>query len=134
MEGIAALHRQVFWPDWNMGKRSLRSVPAAQGRACSSSRHADWSSARFPPNTAHAKGRVAAIGLKEGDALLCVLPFNAEENLMLLTEARHGDPYRRTEIPVNGRAAAGVRGMALEPGTRSVLRICARCRRTGDDE
>ncbi len=64
------------------------------------------------------KGRVAAIGLKEGDALLRVLPFNAEENLMLLTERAMAIRIDGTEIPVNGRAAAGVRGMALEPGDK----------------
>lgn len=64
------------------------------------------------------KGRVAAIGLKEGDALLRVLPFNTEENLMLLTERAMAIRIDGTEIPVNGRAAAGVRGMALEPGDK----------------
>ncbi len=62
------------------------------------------------------KGKAAAISLKEGDRLLDVMPVEEERNLLLFTQRAMSIRMEPEEIPLNGRAAAGVRGMALEIG------------------
>ena len=60
------------------------------------------------------KGKVAGISLKKGDELLDVLPFEAENNLLLITRKAMSLRMDAAEIPVNGRATSGVKGMGVE--------------------
>jgi len=64
------------------------------------------------------KGKVAAINLKKDDELIDVQVFDQESNLMLFTEKAMSIRMDAKEIPVNGRATAGVKGMGLEAGDR----------------
>jgi DNA gyrase/topoisomerase IV subunit A len=67
------------------------------------------------------KGRAAAINLKNGDELLAVEPYSEGALALLLTVRGMSLCFRAEEISVMGRAAAGVRAMALEPGDRLCL-------------
>lgn len=60
------------------------------------------------------KGKVAGISLKKGDELLDVLPFETGKNLLLITRKAMSLRMDAEEIPVNGRATSGVKGMGVE--------------------
>ncbi|MGI5884725.1 MAG: DNA gyrase/topoisomerase IV subunit A [Candidatus Spyradocola sp.] len=67
------------------------------------------------------KGRAAALNLREGDALLCVLPMEPDKTLLLVTQKAMAIRMDPAEIPVQGRAAGGVKGVALEPGDETAF-------------
>ncbi len=58
--------------------------------------------------------RIAAIGLKEKDALLRVLPADAR-SILLVTEQGMSIRFAADSVPETGRAASGVLGVKLEP-------------------
>ncbi len=62
------------------------------------------------------KGRAAALNLREKDALLCVLPEDRENSLLLVTRRAMTLRTSMAEVPVQGRAAAGVKGIVPEIG------------------
>ncbi len=57
-----------------------------------------------------------ALSLKKGDVLLDVRLVSGEGDLLLLTEGGMSIRFPLATVPVQGRVAAGVRGMALESG------------------
>ena len=60
------------------------------------------------------KGRTSAINLKGDDKLHSVLPYEEEENLLLITEKAMSIRMEGSDIPINGRVAAGVKGMGVD--------------------
>ncbi|MDR0896911.1 MAG: DNA topoisomerase 4 subunit A [Oscillospiraceae bacterium] len=61
------------------------------------------------------KARMAALTLKEGDALLDVQPVTRPA-LLCISRGAQAIQFAIEEIPRTGRAAAGVRAMTLDPG------------------
>ena len=59
------------------------------------------------------KGKVPAIRLKDGDALIAVMSCGAHRSLMLLTRAGMALSFAVDEISVTGRTTAGVKGISL---------------------
>ena len=61
------------------------------------------------------KSRFAAINLKGDDRLAAVALESGEEELMLVTQGGMAIHFALSEVPVTGRATAGVKGIALGP-------------------
>jgi DNA gyrase/topoisomerase IV subunit A len=61
------------------------------------------------------KARMAALTLKEGDALLDVQPV-LHPALLCISRGAQAIQFAIEEVPRTGRAAAGVRAMTLDPG------------------
>ena len=57
-----------------------------------------------------------ALSLKKGDGLLGILPADGENDLLLITRGGMSIRFPLASVPVQGRIAAGVRGMAVESG------------------
>ena len=68
------------------------------------------------------KSKLAAAGLKDGDEIVCVQLLAAAERLLVSREgmAIH---FAVADIPVQGRTAAGVKGMTLAPGDRVIAAV-----------
>ena len=60
------------------------------------------------------RGKFAALNLREGDALLAVLPLDAALDVLMLSRSGMSIRFHGDAIPVQGRVAGGVKGMALE--------------------
>lgn len=60
------------------------------------------------------RGKFAALNLREGDALLDVLPLDAALDVLMLSRSGMSIRFHGDAIPVQGRVAGGVKGMALE--------------------
>ena len=58
--------------------------------------------------------RTPAIALKDGDALLAVLPCQAEKDLLLITRKSMAIRFGTDSIPSQSRGASGVRGINVE--------------------
>ena len=76
------------------------------------------------------KGRASAINLKDGDALLFAEPCRPAGQLLLCSGRGMAILFDRQEVSLLGRAAAGVRGMALDAGDRLVF--AAQCDQEGE--
>ena len=74
------------------------------------------------------KARFAALTLRADDKLLAVLPAECE-TVLLLTRKAQAIRFAVDQVPVNGRTAAGVRGMTLEAEDEVAFAFC-----TGADE
>ena len=57
-----------------------------------------------------------ALSLKKGDALLAVLPAASAGDLLLITRGGMSIRFPLSSVPVQGRIAAGVKGMSVESG------------------
>ena len=62
------------------------------------------------------RGRFAATGIKDGDRLKAVMRLSDEPDLLLISKAGMAVHFTVEEIPVQGRTAAGVKGMGLAQG------------------
>ncbi len=60
--------------------------------------------------------KFAALNLRDGDSLLCVLPLDTSLDLLLISRAGMSLRCHTDELPAMGRATGGVRGMALDEG------------------
>lgn len=60
------------------------------------------------------KGKVVGISLRNDDQLLEVLPFEEGMNLMLFSKKAMSIRINANDLPINGRATVGVKGMGLE--------------------
>ena len=69
------------------------------------------------------KGRAAALNLKAGDELIAVLPEEAERTLLLVTKKAMALRTEIAQIPVQGRAAGGVKGIVPEPGDETAFAL-----------
>ncbi len=66
------------------------------------------------------KGKAAAMGLKDGDRLCLTEPFLADSKVLILTGRGMSILFDAKEVSSIGRAAAGVRAIALDTGDRVV--------------
>jgi DNA gyrase subunit A len=64
------------------------------------------------------KSRFAALNLKSGDELACVVRTSGDVQMLIITERAMSILFDASEIPSTGRATAGVKGIALSPGDR----------------
>ena len=69
------------------------------------------------------KAKFAALTLRGGDSLLCVLPAK-EDSVLLLTRKAMSIRFAVDQVPVNGRVAAGVRAMTLDEGDEIAYAFC----------
>lgn len=58
--------------------------------------------------------RFAALNLKNGDTLFCVMQLTTKDDLLLLTRAGLCIRFAQENVPVQGRSSAGVRAMQLD--------------------
>ena len=68
------------------------------------------------------KSKLAAAGLKDGDEIVCVQLLAAPE-LLLVSRQGMAIHFAVEDIPVQGRTAAGVKGMTLAPGDRVIAAV-----------
>jgi DNA gyrase subunit A len=61
-----------------------------------------------------------AIGLRDGDELVRVLPANDGDDLLMVSQLGQGIRFAEADVRPMGRTASGVRGMKLRPGDRVV--------------
>lgn len=64
--------------------------------------------------------RFAAVNIKEGDSLLCVLPAATRDDLLLVTRGGICIRFALETVPTQGRASAGVRAMQVEEGDQVI--------------
>ncbi len=60
--------------------------------------------------------KTAAVKLKKGDRLLCVIPLTSADDVLLMTKTGLALRFALEEVSVQGRIAGGVRGMNTVPG------------------
>ena len=58
--------------------------------------------------------KFAAVNIKDGDSLLCVLPLPTRDDLLLLTRSGIAIRFPLDSVPTQGRISAGVRGMQVD--------------------
>ncbi len=66
------------------------------------------------------KARYAALNLKGSDRLATAFVEQAEENMLLATRLGMAICFAISEVPITGRATAGVKGITLSPGDKVV--------------
>ncbi|MEA5067472.1 MAG: DNA gyrase C-terminal beta-propeller domain-containing protein, partial [Christensenellaceae bacterium] len=64
------------------------------------------------------KARYAALNLKGSDQLAVAFVERAEESMLLVTYQGMAICFAISEVPITGRATAGVKGIALSPGDK----------------
>lgn len=74
------------------------------------------SSARLVLNILSRVGKLAACGLKKGDAVHRVLLLAQDQELLMIGKNANAIRFSTDSIPQQGRTAAGVKAMALETG------------------
>lgn len=67
------------------------------------------------------KGKTAAISLKGGDMLVSVEKADGESDIVMITELGMSIRFKQDEVPQNGRATAGVKGMTVDKGSDRVV-------------
>ncbi|GIU84631.1 MAG: DNA gyrase subunit A [Acidimicrobiales bacterium] len=68
---------------------------------------------RFGEYNSSKRSGLIAINLKEGDELVCVLPVNEGDDLLMISRMGQGIRFHQSEVRPMGRSAAGVRGFNL---------------------
>lgn len=67
------------------------------------------------------RARFSAVNLKEGDSLIQVAFADEEKDVLLITRMGQCIRFRLEEVPVQGRASAGVRGIKLDENDQVIL-------------
>ena len=62
------------------------------------------------------RAKFAALTLREGDAVMGVLPLDAAADVLIISRSGMSVRFHADGVPTQGRTAGGVKGMTLEPG------------------
>ena len=75
---------------------------------------------RFNEYDSSRQAGLIALGLREGDELVRVLPTNDGDEILVVSQMGQGIRFAEADVRSMGRTASGVRGMKLRPGDRVV--------------
>jgi DNA gyrase subunit A len=75
---------------------------------------------RFNEYDSSRQAGLIALGLREGDELVRVLPVNDDDEILVVSQQGQGIRFAESDVRSMGRSAAGVRGMKLRAGDRVV--------------
>jgi DNA gyrase subunit A len=70
---------------------------------------------RFTEYDSSRQAGLIALGLREGDELVRVLPANDGDEIMVVSQMGQGIRFAESDVRPMGRSASGVRGMKLKP-------------------
>jgi DNA gyrase subunit A len=75
---------------------------------------------RFGEYDSSRQAGLIALGLREGDELVRVMPANEDDDVMVVSQRGQGIRFSEGDVRPMGRSASGVRGMKLREGDRVV--------------
>ena len=96
--------------------------PRLRRRAQPVLRHATRASSRRPRSTSTTRRRrdgLIAINLRDGDELVKVIETSGNDDIFMVSRNGMTIRFSEDEVRPMGRSAAGVRGMKMQPATRS---------------
>ncbi|MCC6226944.1 MAG: DNA gyrase subunit A [Microthrixaceae bacterium] len=75
---------------------------------------------RFNEYDSSRQAGLIALGLRDGDELVRVLPTNAGDEILVVSQQGKGIRFAESDVRAMGRSASGVRGMKLRAGDQVV--------------